>query len=122
MSFTLPTFPLDVGVWHPGHVPPAPPDAVVKGNLAYGKRVSTQFWDWATTDQSAVFAQLLLPPLTDVRDFSCALGADVVEVPLSSGRFYSVQFVDDLGKGFPNEHRFALLAKDVTSPWPTPIP
>jgi hypothetical protein len=48
---------------------------------------------------------------------------DLVEVPAGTGRFYRVQWVDDLGKGFDNEHRFALLLQTNTfSPWPIPMP
>lgn len=75
--------------------------------------------------------QLLLPAGTDVRDGSTGGEADIIEVPAGSGRWYSVMSVDDMGKGFPNEHRFALLHKiyERLNPilflganWPTPIP
>jgi hypothetical protein len=68
--------------------------------------------------------QLLLPPLTDIRDNLCLTGSDAVEVPLGSGRWYLVVFVDDFGKGFANEHRGAMIVKPPSGAplWPSPIP
>jgi hypothetical protein len=65
---------------------------------------------------------LLLPPGTDIR--SGVLGtADDVEVPAGSGRFYEVEFVDDVGKGFANEYRVALLIQTTAwGAWPLPYP
>ncbi len=75
---------------------------------------------------------ILLPALTDIRDgYGAALTPDVVECPSGSGRWYVVFGVDDFGKGFPNEHRYALVNKigqwigGTTYAglfWPTPIP
>lgn len=102
-------------------------------NLAIGRRSSFPFGSganfpgiadgWAPT--------LLLPAATDIRDGSCGGLCDIVEVPAGTGRWYLVSGVDDYGKGFPNEHRFATLVKTwgfagngsgLTAPWPTPIP
>lgn len=131
MSFSLPTFNLDVNIFD-GVLPLAPPRLVTVGNLAQGKRYSPY--------NSAAFMGadglagptplLLLPPLTDVRDSSCNNLPDIVEVPAGTGRYYQVAMVDDIGKGFPNEHRFAGLVKLFPSSggiltatfWPTPIP
>lgn len=53
---------------------------------------------------------LLLPPITDIRGMQDVSGfVDVVEVPQGTGRWYGVAVVDDVGKGYPNEHRTALL-------------
>lgn len=75
---------------------------------------------------------LLLPPLTDVRDASGASEQyDIIECPAGSSRWYGVLGVDDIGKGFANEHRVAFISKlfqaqDPTpfagAIWPTPIP
>jgi len=67
---------------------------------------------------------LLLPAGTDVRDAWCASGEDAVEVPVGSGRFYRALYVDDIGKGFSNEHRAVLLTKrgNALGLWPTPVP
>lgn len=76
--------------------------------------------------------QLLLPAGTDIRDVSCSLVFDNVEVPAGSGRFYCVMLVDDVGKGFPNEFRCATIGKVFQGVlgsgsypglfWPAPIP
>lgn len=131
MAFTLPDFNITCNV-----------HGVVGGvhtfrlssacNLAVGKRV---IWPVGAGSQtggsSALMAQLLLPPGTDVRDSSCGGQMDIVEVPAGSGRWYIVVGVDDFGKGFANEHRCAVLFKTwgfagngsgLVAPWPTPIP
>lgn len=132
MSFSVPTFNLTCGI----HTvtPPSNYDLRLQSacNLAMGKRTAWPFGGSAIDSANVGFtAQLLLPALTDVRDSSGGHVADVVEVPIGSGRFYQVQMVDDVGKGFPNEYRFATLAKiwafgdwipyNVPN-WPIPIP
>jgi hypothetical protein len=77
-------------------------------------------------------AYLLFPAFTDVRDLNCVqVENDIVEVPSGSGRWYGVLLVDDVGKGFSNEHRYAAVAKISERQnatdfpglfWPTPIP
>src|SRR4030095_6118536 len=110
MAYVLPTFNLTAGVWHyatyfgnfPTIVPPA--DFTVSCNLALGKRGAGGF-------VSTMY--LLLPPGTDGRDHlkNPALTAhgDIVEVPFLSSRYYQVVVVDDIGKGFANEHRVCTL-------------
>lgn len=124
MAFTLPTFIIPVRIWTKGDNPIlVAPRVVTTGNLAYGRRVTTQYWDWSATGAPAVFSLLLLPPLTDVRDVFCPGGEDTIETPSGTGRFYIVEMVDDAGKGFANEHRFALMRKtDQYGTWPIPIP
>jgi hypothetical protein len=97
-------------------------------NLAWGRRV--QVATTGGTGETGVplaCLVLLLPPLTDIRTPTPAAdpysGAptivDYVEVPLGSGRMYWVVFVDDIGKGFANEHRAAmLLQKQIPVPMP----
>jgi hypothetical protein len=58
---------------------------------------------------------------TDIRDLNTATGYDIVEVPAGTGRLYLVEQVDDVGKGFLNEHRCATLSKGLFT-WPSPIP
>jgi len=101
-------------------------------NLAFGRRVSFFSFDYgANFAPSHGLATLLLPALTDIRDGSCNGQQDVVEVPAGSGRWYMAIGVDDAGKGFPNEHRWAHLSKIYEEMntiafaglhWPTPIP
>lgn len=101
-------------------------------NLAQGRRVMP-VWIFENTAPAAYTStpQLLVPAGTDIRDASGGTDPDIVEVPAGSGRWYSVVSVDDMGKGFSNEHRFALLHKiweglnPVLFPganWPLPIP
>jgi hypothetical protein len=101
-------------------------------NLAWGRRIqlSPGAWGGAVDDVSPAMT-LLLPALTDVRDGSNAGGPDMIECPQASGRWYLVVGVDDIGKGFANEHRAAWLGKASSAVdstryaglvWPTPIP
>jgi len=64
---------------------------------------------------------LLLPPLADVRGPQDSVSADMVEVPAGSGRWYFVVGVDDIGKGFANEHRSAAIFA-LASSWVAPYP
>lgn len=74
--------------------------------------------------------ELLMPALTDIRSSVCGGFPDVVEVPAGSGRYYTVSWVDDVGKGYANEYRLILMsAVDSRNEyftdfpdWPTPIP
>jgi len=131
MAFTLPEFNITCNIWHVGHqtFPLPAPDLVSDCNLAFGRRVLSH--DNFRANESSFLMQLLLPPGTDIRDLSCSAVTDLVEVPAGSGRFYQALFVDDIGKGFGNEHRVAGLLKvsAVMTPgfsnvpqWPTPIP
>jgi len=67
---------------------------------------------------------LLLPPGTDIRDLYCTPinSMDCVVLPVGTTCRYQVAWVNDIGKGFPNEHRFAILTKIGSGPWPVPIP
>jgi hypothetical protein len=120
MPYVIPQFPMMCQVYTGGVVLPVNLRLTVPCNLAYGKRVWTQYWDWGTSGENAVFTCVLFPALSDVRDYSSSSGRDALVLPAGSGRAYIVDFVDDLGKGFPNEHRFCLCEKLI--PWPTPIP
>jgi len=117
VAYHLPTFNLVVNIWwDPVNWLLNPPSLVTTGNLCIGLRV------WAQQTYNDTLMYLLLPPLTDVRDNLNGPGVagDVVEVPAGTGRFYRVQHVDDVGKGFANEHRYCLLSK--LGAWPVPIP
>ena len=132
MSFTVPTFPLTCNVWDGPNPPVGPPRLSPDCNLAIGRRIfpgQSGFDNFSATEGTP---QLLVPALTDIRDASCvpAAGGDVIEVPAGTGRFYYVIYVDDVGKGFLNEHRLALLSKACSAnfshfagvDWPVPIP
>lgn len=102
-------------------------------NLALGRRVNFPVGAGVGSSFGGFYMTLLVPPLTDIRDGMCAPGnnGDVVEVPAGSGRWYTCLGVDDVGKGFTNEHRAAALGKigaygqwvALGIPWwPAPIP
>lgn len=94
-------------------------------NLAFSKRVQIGQGIGDPTFALSGVMFLLLPVGTDVRGPLNATGSDGVECPRGSGRWYVVGWVDDVGKGFPNEHRCAVLYQALVPPagsWPTPIP
>jgi hypothetical protein len=125
MTFSLPTYNLPVSIYTGTTIPPVgPPRVSTVGNLAWGlrtmpQRLTTNAATVSTSFSSATML-LLLPALTDIRPNGITAVADTVEVPSGSGRYYFVLFVDDIGKGFPNEHRGAMLQQHGT--WPVPIP
>lgn len=145
MGYSLPTFNLPVRVWRSTSLVTDPPDVTTAGNLV-GSRpevVSLPAMGNMTLSQRQVtvaywgrFSTILLPKLADVRPPNATDDGDVIECPSGTGRYYFVVHVDDTGKGFPNEHRYAfvvaiqtpamvgLLANPcgITSPWPVPIP
>lgn len=124
MAFSVPTFNLLVNIWRRGSGPPAAPDVVASGNLAYSRRV--QAGDVGGLANAAFLIQLLVPVGTDVRANYCYAGGglgDWVEVPAGTGRLYAVYAVDDSGKGFSNEHRVATISPTTNfGLWPSPIP
>jgi len=74
---------------------------------------------------------LMLPAGTDIRCRVQGVEDDICECPRLSGRWYQVCGVDDVGKGFANEYRFAFLRQigaysgwvALGIPWwPVPMP
>lgn len=120
MAFSVPEMPLTVGVYSANEDGKAGIRLFTPGNLALGKRVSTQFWNWSYTGEAGVFAVLLCPKGTDIRDVFSAPFADYLEIPTGTGRWYIVDLVDDMGKGFDNEHRAVWCHKALI--WPAPVP
>ena len=127
MSFTVPTFNLEANLYTGWNLVSdwGPLRATVKCNLAWGRR----FQNYAQNgnfEAGVPTMSLLLPAGTDIRDGSQVGGlADGVECPAGSGRWYGVVGVDDVGRGFLNEFRVALLIKSPgphLEPWPVPIP
>ncbi len=127
MAFVIPEFPLTVNVFTGNNISVAA-RLQCPGNLAWGKRSGNTGFGISTPGFNNPFPwtmDLLVPALTDIRDFGTSSGtADALEIPAGSGRFYLAFHVDDIGKGFPNEHRCAIVAKRVgpLGFWPTPIP
>lgn len=121
MSFSLPIFNLFCNVWHQPAHPPAAPSFNVKCNLAYGRRGMSELVDTSLSFRWPM--TLLLPLGTDVRTQAQGSSLDIVEVPAGSQRYYYVVAVDDVGKGFANEHRAAvLIATADFGNWPIPYP
>lgn len=91
--------------------------------LVFGQRVNVA--STGGTSQlgvPVVCMSLLVPAFTDIRGLeSQLLKCDAVEVPSGSARWYSVVWVDDIGKGWPNEHRTALLLP-MQGTWFPPYP
>lgn len=109
MAFSLPAFNLTVDIYSGPWL-----TRVLRvsslGNLAFGRRTNIQFGsEELAYPVRATEVLLLLPPLTDIRSSLTSGQADMVECPSGSGRWYQVLAVEDIGKGFPNEHRAASL-------------
>jgi len=142
MSFTLPTFNLTANVWTSDLIA-NPPTFSVACNLSPGRRGF--FLAPAGAANAAINAiaayglamELLVPVGTDMRGPQNNGVTQVCEVPAGSARYYYVCWVDDVGKGFANEYRLALIrqcdflfvAATVVSglfgaipPWPVPTP
>lgn len=117
--FTIPEFPLLCNVWDNLHPPPHAPRAQFRCNLTWAKRVH----DFSTPAAVATL-QLLLPAGTDIRaQVQGAAQRDLVECPAGTGRFYLSIAVDDIGKGFANEHRCAVIEQTAAAgTWPIPMP
>ncbi len=125
MAYYIPEMPLLCSVWTgPGdYTAAAPREEDIACNLGQGRRVLSSGL-FATADNYPAFAsQLLVPAGTDIRGYINSFTADWVEVPQGSGRYYYVHQVDDIGKGFDNEHRFAMIVPThLYTLWPTPYP
>jgi hypothetical protein len=120
MAFQPPTFNLSVNIWRNGNPNYASPDVTVGANLAYGRRIAPP----GSVNEGVMI--LLLPALTDIRGYWDGVDSDYVEAPAGSHRFYLVSNVDDAGKGFPNEHRCAVITQIPDGifgfPFPVPLP
>jgi hypothetical protein len=137
-KFRVPTFNIGINIWsnltgsQAADTAGAPRVAAVPANLAYGLRVNV-----ATTGGTGLpgvpllAMNLLLPALTDIRgpqhtgflvpDGITGVVGDYVECPAGTGRWYVVAFVDDIGKGFANEHRTASIFA-IPGTWAPPFP
>jgi len=131
VAFVIPQFPLAVSIWRVNGVGGiyAAPDVSTVGNLSPGERAMTSIANSGAAPNRQTFMILLLPKLADIRAAWNGNAQDVVEVPAGSKRFYSVNMVDDVGKGFQNEHRFALLVNQPAGnanlaggPYAFPVP
>lgn len=132
MAYSPPVFNLVCGLYSGPWLTRTLRDGALPCNLAMGRRVQGPGVLANTGYPVPACPCLLVPAGTDIRDFSQHNPAlDFVEVPAGSGRWYQVQEVDDVAKGFDNEYRLCSIAKicDSLDPiqfpglfWPTPMP
>jgi hypothetical protein len=116
LGYRVPSFPLKCNVWTyefvaEGGIPAGDPRITDQEcQLTYGSRVNvTSTGGTGSPGVLTLSMSLLLPPLADIRGPQDTVGPDFVECPAGTGRYYRVVAVDDIGKGFPNEHRSAQL-------------
>jgi hypothetical protein len=112
MAFVLPTFNLSCDIYNGPWVGKTLRLSVM-GNLAFGRRVQQGPGTWfePPAGPTTMPVVLLLPPLTDVRGKLLVPEGDIVEAPAGSNRWYVVESVEDIGKGFANEHRGAVITQ-----------
>jgi hypothetical protein len=121
MAFQLPEFNLECAVcFDEGGVPGTLKETAMC-NLAYGRRGLASLYATPSGDPTLVwvYAEILLPSGTDVQDSSFGGSPDWLEVPLFTGRWFRVAYVDLVGAGFPNEHVLCLAYKSLT--WTPPL-
>lgn len=145
-AYRIPSFNLGVNIWRAtSDVQAVPADVTAVGNLTNGRsgggclvwpitaNAAANVANFTLTQQTI---SLLLPKLTDVRGMEGGANAagDCIECPAGSGRYYVVLWVDDVGKGFFNEHREAVMIHTTANfltvfgnpwnalPWPVPYP
>jgi hypothetical protein len=128
MAYVVPNFNLLCNIWdgfNPGF--PAPPVGPPRLSnqvcaLVLGRRVNVASTGGTGSPGIPLQAMnLLLPALTDIRGPQSAISSSAAECPAGSGRFYGVYFVDDIGKGYANEHRTACILA-IAGSWPDPYP
>ena len=133
MPFVVPAMPLMANVWRSLGTGKnyAAPDLTVPCNLSPGSRDARIPFATGGVILVPDYDYLLVPALTDIRASWNGNFNDLVECPAGSKRFYWVSMVADVGKGFPNEYRRAILFFQATGnstltggpfPVPTPLP
>lgn len=110
MSFTVPDFPMTCEIFNGPWLTKTLRVTAAPCNLGLGKRTLFFAGDYIPGG-SQVTSQLLLPAGTDVRSQLLVPNYDIVEVPSGSSRWYLVAGVEDIGKGFANEHRVAMITQ-----------
>lgn len=131
MAFSPPTFNVAVSIWRTNGVGGvyAAPALAVMGNVSQGRRVLSPLARSAGIPAPYLPTELLLPARTDIRGLWNGVVQDLVEVPAGTKRFYTVMQVDDVGRGFANEYRLAILLYQVNGngnlvggPYAAPVP
>lgn len=123
MSFQPPNFNLAVNVWrNAAGLPPVGAPTLSTTCVLFGRKPgSLEGIIGVGSAKGTVMAGF--PKLTDVRGFAGGGSGDTVEIPASTGRYYLVELVDDSGKGYTNEYRYAILLQgQVAGGWPYPTP
>lgn len=87
--------------------------------LCHGRRVNVRVQTSTPVRNQGQAMSLLLVAGTDIRGPQDSVSFDLVEVPAGTGRWYWVNFVDDVAKGFTNEYREAGIVAVVGS-WIAP--
>lgn len=118
MGFNLPSFPLTVGIYDTRDWAGPPGTLRLTTVCNFVSR-----WPAFTAGPDDNYAiqctqgLILLPKGTDVRDYRYGGESDWVEVIVGSLAYYSVDMVEDRGKGFANEHRVAYL-RQISAKFP----
>jgi hypothetical protein len=110
--FRVPTFNLTVNLFRAPSTFGDPPDATFKAVLSAGRRSMLALVGPSVLGSLNLLQEvmeLMCPAGTDIRGTATNGLSDMVEVPAGSSRFYPVLWVDDIGKGFPNEYRLGVI-------------
>jgi hypothetical protein len=116
MSYVIPNFNIVCNIYDPDtpgvpEIPSNPPRIVAQEcALVYGRRVNVASTGGTTLPGVPLMAMsLLVPKGTDIRGPQDTTSFDMVECPAGTGRWYWVCAVDDIGRGWANEHRSASI-------------
>lgn len=117
MAFRLPTFNLTYNASatpfaYPVLTIPTPPYRINGAvcQLTYGRRVNVGTTGGTNQPGVVVVANnLLVPAGADIRGFQDTINPDMIEIPVGSGQWYVCYSVNDIAKGFANEHRTGCI-------------
>lgn len=121
MPFAAPNFPLAVNIWRSAAgFPPVGAPSVVTTAVLFSPHVGNLFAFSGKTSSALLVG---FPKLTDVRGNAGNGLPDSIELPAGTGRFYQVIMVEDSGKGYLNEYRYARVNQGlVAGSWVYPTP
>lgn len=119
MPFVQPQFNLQVGIYRQGSSIFNCPDVVSAANLSPGRVLGVALPEGLDVPIGVGGMWLRVPKGTDIRDIRANGKEDFVVCPAGTWRTYRVAWVDDIGGGFANEHRFAVI--QPTGNWPVPF-
>lgn len=115
MGFTTPTFNLPFHLWRQPLTVGGLPRSSGMCNLSVGQRQTLNLDTSVFVTGYVTGVQGLMVPagydIAGILTDPVSYGEDIVEVPGGSGRFYVVLTVVDVGKGFGNEYRLAVIAQ-----------